>query len=149
MYVSMLTRGRVKDRKEKRWKEDGIKGCVEERKVAAVRLISFYRRHCTHRNMPVFKLLRDRFWGLSPHSSPRRGDMLHRLGEVPRLVLPFGPLLCAKFYPHQCNDKGIGPQNWNYYWDLIKMWNINAPHGRIPSAMFTKFVQFVPHFRML
>ena len=28
------------------------------------------------------------------------------------------------------------------------MWNINAPHVRIPCAIFTKFAEFVPHFRM-
>jgi len=27
------------------------------------------------------------------------------------------------------------------------MWNINAPQGRIPNAIFTKFAEFVPHFR--
>ena len=28
------------------------------------------------------------------------------------------------------------------------MCNINAPQGRIPCAIFTKFAEFVPHFRM-
>ena len=28
------------------------------------------------------------------------------------------------------------------------MWNINAQQGRIPCAIFTKFAEFVPHFRM-
>ena len=28
------------------------------------------------------------------------------------------------------------------------MWNINAPQGRIPCTIFTKFAEFVPHFRM-
>ena len=28
------------------------------------------------------------------------------------------------------------------------MWNINAPQGRIPCAIFTKFAEFVPHLRM-
>ena len=45
--------------------------------------------------------------------------------------------------PHQCNDKGIEPKNWNFYWNLIKMWNINAPQGRIPCAIFTEFKDFV------
>ena len=26
--------------------------------------------------------------------------------------------------------------------------NINAPQGRIPCAIFTKFAEFVPHFRI-
>jgi len=59
-----------------------------------------------------------------------------------------GPLLRAKFHPHRCNDKGVGPKNWNFYSDLTKMWNINAPQGHIPCAIFTQFAEFVPHFRM-
>ena len=50
--------------------------------------------------------------------------------------------------PHRLNDKGVGPQNLNFYSDLTKMWNINAPQGRIPFAIFIKFAEFVPHFRM-
>ena len=34
-----------------------------------------YRHHCAKRNMPLFNLLRGRFWGFSP-----LGDTLHRLG---------------------------------------------------------------------
>ena len=49
-------------------------------------------------NLPVFNLLRGRFWGFSP----RRGDTLHRWGWN-------CPLLRAKFHPHRCNDKGVGP----------------------------------------
>jgi len=67
-----------------------------------------------------FKLLRGRFWGFSPH----RGDTLHRWG--------------VKFHPHR----------WNFYWDLTKMWNINAPQEPIPCAIFTKFAEFVPRIRM-
>jgi len=36
---------------------------------------AYYRQHCAKRNLPVFNLLRGRFWGFSP----RRGDTLHRL----------------------------------------------------------------------
>jgi len=39
-----------------------------------------------------------RFW-------PRRGDTLHRWGEIWQVGG------AAKFQPHRCNDKGIGPQN--------------------------------------
>ena len=61
-----------------------------------------------------------------------------------------GPLLRAKFHPHRCNDKAGGRQKLNiFYSDLTKMWNISAPQGRIPCAIFTKFIEFVPHFRML
>jgi len=44
--------------------------------------------------------------------------------------------------------KGTGPPKWNFYWDLIKMWNINAPQERTPCTIFVKFTEFIPHFRM-
>jgi len=80
-------------------------------------------------SLPVFNLLRGWFWGFLP----RRGDMLH---------------LHAKFHPQRFSNKGVGPQNWNFYSDLTEMWNINAPQERIACAIFAKFAEFVPHFRM-
>jgi len=40
-------------------------------------------------------------------------------------------------------------QIWNFYSDLTKMWNklINAQQGRISCAIFTKYAEFVHHFR--
>jgi len=50
--------------------------------------------------------------------------------------------LRVKFHPHRCNDQGIGPPKLkNFYWDLTKMWNINAPQGRILCVIFTSFAQ--------
>jgi len=49
-----------------------------------------YQQHCTQRNAPEFKLLRSRFWGLSPC----RGDTSHRWGwnlawrREPRQISP-------------------------------------------------------------
>ena len=43
---------------------------------------------------------------------------------------------------------GVDLQNWNFYWDLIKMWNIYAPQRRIPCTIFEKFAEFVPRFRL-
>jgi len=59
-----------------------------------------------------------------------------------------GPLLHARFHPHWCKDKGIGPQNWNFCWGFTKIWNINALQGRIPCTIFMKFLEFVPRFKM-
>jgi len=39
-------------------------------------IVLFYQQHCTQRKAPVFKLLRGRFWCLSPC----RGDTLHWWG---------------------------------------------------------------------
>ena len=59
-----------------------------------------------------------------------------------------GPLLRAKFHPHRCNDKGIGPLKLKFL--LIYGQNVEykRPQGRIPYAIFTKFAEFVPRFRM-
>ena len=94
----------------------------------------------------LFNLLRGRFWGFSP----RRGHTLHRWGwNLARRRGTEGPLLRTKFHPHRCNDKGIGPLKLKFL--LIFGQNveyINAPQGRIPYAIFTKFAEFVPRFRM-
>ena len=50
----------------------------------------------------------------------------------------------AKFHPHRCNDKGIGPPKLKFLLIFIKMWNINAPQGRIPCAIFIKFAKLDP-----
>jgi len=47
---------------------------------------------------------------------------------------------------HRCNDKGIGPPKLKFL--LIFDQNIYAPQGRIPSAIFTKFAEFVLRFRL-
>ena len=101
-----------------------------------------YRQHSAKRKAPVFKLLRSRFWGFLLC----RGDTLHRLGW--NLAWRRGSPPPCQISPHQCNDKGIGPQNWNFYWNLIKIWNINSPRGRIPCTISKKFGEFVPHFVM-
>jgi len=77
--------------------------------------LSFYRQHCSQRNAPVFNLLRGRFWGFSPH----RGDTLHRRGWNSAWRMPNVTAIGATI---RVQD----PQNWNCYWDLIKMWNIST-----------------------
>jgi len=112
--------------------------------ILGILLVTYYRQHCAQRNAPVFKLLREQFWGYSP----RRGDTLHRWGGIWHGRRDRRSPPPCQISPHRCNNKGTGPQNWNFYSDLIKMLNINAPHGRIPCAIFTKFAEFVPRFRM-
>jgi len=85
------------------------------------------RQHSAQRKAPVFKLLRGRFWGFSPRRATRctDGSETWHWGRDRRSPLP------CQISPHRCNDRGIGKiQNWNFYWDLIKMWNINAQQGR-------------------
>jgi len=104
--------------------------------------------------LPVFSLLRGRFWGFSP----RRGDSLHRWGwnlarrrgpKVPSSVQGTkGPLLRAKCHNHPCNDKGVGPQNWNFYPDFDRNVEYKRPAGAYPLRDFQKNPEFVSHFRM-
>jgi len=100
----------------------------------------YYRQHCVKRNAPVCNLLRGRFWGFSP----RRGDALHRnWGEIRH---GGGDRSVPHFTRIGATVRVQEPQNWNFYWDLIKMWNINAPQGRIPWAILAKFASFVSRF---
>ena len=93
-------------------------------------------------SLPVFNLLRGRFWGFSP----RRGDALHRnWGEIRH---GGGDRSVPHFTRIGATVRVQEPQNWNFYWDLIKMSNINALQGRIACAIFTKFAEFVPRFSM-
>jgi len=58
-----------------------------------------------------------------------------------------GPLLRAKFHAHRCNDKGVGHQKLKFLLRFDQTVEYKRPL-RIPCAIFTKFAQFVPHFRM-
>ena len=58
-----------------------------------------------------------------------------------------GPLLRAKFHAHRCNDKGVGHQKLKFLLRFDQTVEYKRPL-RIPCSIFTKFAQFVPHFRM-
>jgi len=118
-------------------------------------LPEFYRQHCAQRNAPVFNFTQRpilRFFApQGRHVAPigmKFGTEEGTEGPLPSHEGTEGSFLRAKFHPHRCNDKGVGPQKLNLYFDLTKMWNINARRGRIPCAIFTKFAAFVPHFGM-
>ena len=49
------------------------------------------------------------------------------------------------FFTHWSNSNRT---EWKFYWNLTKLQNINAPQGRIPCTIFTKFAEFVSRFRM-
>ena len=57
-----------------------------------------------------------------------------------------GPSSVPNFTP-SVQRLGYRTPNTIFYWDLIKMWNINTPQGCIPSAIFIKFAEFIPRFR--
>ena len=112
----------------------------------------FYRPHCAQRKPPAFSLLRGRFWGFSP----RRGDTLHWWGwnlacrtgggeTKDRLI--WSPPPC-QISPLSVQRQGCRtPQNWNFYSDLTKMWNINATQGCIPGVIFIKICRVCTPFQ--
>jgi len=88
-----------------------------------------YRQHCAQRKPPVFSLLRGRFC--------TDGGEIWDGG---------GPLLRANFHPHQCNDKGVGPQKLKFLLRFDQNVDYKRPQGRIPCAIFTKFTKFCTSF---
>ena len=88
--------------------------------------------------LPVFNLLRGRFWGFSP----RRGETLHRWGwnlarrRGPKV--PSCPLLRAKFHPHRCNDKGVGPPKLKFLLRFDRNVEYKRPAGAYPLRDFHK-----------
>ena len=57
-------------------------------------------------------------------------------GEIWRGVGDFGPLLRAKFHPHRCNDKGIGPQKLKYLLRFDKNVEYKRPAAVYPLRDF-------------
>jgi len=56
--------------------------------------------------------------------------------------------LRAKFHPHRCNDKSIGPLKLKILLIFGQNVEYKRPAGAYPCAIFTKFAEFVPRFRM-
>ena len=53
--------------------------------------------------------------------------------------------------PHRCNDKGIGPPKVKFLLRFCQNLEYKSPTGVYPSRdfpIFTKFADFVPHFRI-
>jgi len=63
------------------------------------------------------------------------GEIWHGGGD------PRSPPPCH-ISPQSVQRLGYRSPKLKFYWDLIKMWNINAPQGRIPCAIFTTFAEF-------
>ena len=59
-----------------------------------------------------------------------------------------GPTVHAKFHPHRYNDKGIEPPKLIFLLRFDKNVEYKRPTGGVSLARFTKFAEFVPHFRM-
>ena len=60
-----------------------------------------------------------------------------------------GPLLHAKFHPHRCNDKGVGPPKLKFLLRFDRNVEYKRPAGAYHLRDFHKICrEFVPHFRM-
>jgi len=88
-------------------------------------------------NLPVFSLLRGRFWGFSP----RRGDTLHRWGWN------FARLLHAKFHLHRCNDNGVGPPKLKFLLRFDQNVEYKSPAGAYPLRDFHKICRVCTSFQ--
>jgi len=61
-----------------------------------------------------------------------------------------GRLLHAKCHPNRCNDKGIGSPKLTFLLRFDQNVEYKRPAGAypLPCAIFTKFAEFEPRFRM-
>ena len=50
-----------------------------------------------------------------------------------------GPVLRAKFHPHRCNDKDVGPQKLKFVLRFDRNVEYKRPAGAYPLRDFTKF----------
>jgi len=114
--------------------------------VYTCQLCACSQQHCAHCKATLFTLIRGRFWGFFV---PQRRHLA--LFGV-KFAWRSAPLLFAKFHPHQCNDKGIGPPKWKFTKIVRNFWRKilkgYALQGHISCAIFTQFAKFVHCFRM-
>ena len=88
-------------------------------------------------NLPVFSLLRGRFWGFLP----RRGNTFHRWGWN------LDHLLHAKFHPHRYNDKGVGPPKLKFLLRFDRNLEYKRPAGAYPLHDFHKICRVCTSFQ--
>ena len=86
--------------------------------------------------LPVFNLLRFtlilRFFApQGRHVAPMRVKFGMEEGTE-------GPLLHAKFHPHRCNDKGVGPQKLKFLLRFDRNVEYKRPAGAYPLRDFHK-----------
>jgi len=106
-----------------------------------VLIFGYYRQHCACRYLIYSETDFEVFRPTGATRCTDGGEIWHRGGA-------FGPLLHAKFHPHRCNDKGVGPPKLKFLLRFDRNVEYKRPQGRIPCAIFTKFAEFVPRFWM-
>ena len=92
--------------------DNGVNGDQQQQTESTPSLPAAFRAA----KAPVYKLLKSRFCGFSP----RMGDTLHRWGEIWHGGV--GQSSSVPNFTHiGATIRAMDPQNWNFYWDLIKM----------------------------
>ena len=89
-------------------------------------------------NLPVFSLLRGQFWGFfAPQGR-----------HVAPIGMKFGmDLLHAKFHPHRCNDKGVGPPKLKFLLRFDRNLEYKRPAGSYPLRDFHKICRVCTSFQ--
>ena len=59
----------------------------------------------------------------------------------------FGPLLRAKFHPHRCNNKGVGPQKLKFLLRFDQNVEYKRPAGAYPLRDFHKICRICTSFQ--
>ena len=59
----------------------------------------------------------------------------------------FGPLLHAKFHPHRCNDKGVGPPKLKFLLRFDQNVEYKRPTGAYPLGDFHKISRVCTSFQ--
>ena len=59
----------------------------------------------------------------------------------------FGPLLRAKFHPHRCNDKGVGPPKLKLLLRFDRNVQYKGPSGAYPFRNFHKICTVCTSFQ--
>ena len=58
----------------------------------------------------------------------------------------YGPLLHAKFHPHRCNDKGVGPPKLKFLLRVDRNVEYKRPAGAYPLRVFHKIYSMCTPF---
>jgi len=73
--------------------------------------------------------------------------MLHRWGEIWHGGGDEGPLLRAKFHPHRCNGKGVGPPKLTFVLRFDQNVEYKCPAGAYPLCDFHQICKFCTKFQ--
>ena len=99
--------------------------------------IDVYRQHCAQRKAPVFVTHSPILTFVARCTDG--GEIWHGGGDR---------RLPAKFHPHRCNNKGIGPPKLKFVLRFDQNVEYKRPVGAYPLRDFHKICRVCTHFRM-